>query len=473
MPISLEKIEALAPDQASLDAAKKLVKSGAWPTLATDGKDMVWGECQGSGSTPYRVVVCESDAGYKCSCPSRKFPCKHSLALMWIRAEGKRGFSNLETPSWVQDWLSRRRGPSATAGAEPSARKPKASIAATREDVEVPPDPKAEARAAAARERSLQEREAGIHGGLDELDLWLADQVGQGMVHFVANASDACRTMAQRLVDAKASGLATRLDSLPSRLFAFADQHRPLVAVQELAQFHLLAEAYRRQDELGEPLKADLRQMVGWNLTREQLLADPSALRASAEWRIVNTQRVTQPDRLIRQETWLWRQGVEGELPRCALFLDFTPVAAAGSRNPYLVGEVFSAELVFYPGVLPLRALIARQDGPTLPSSAPLDLPAISLSEALADWETRLARRPWLDAWPLALDRVRLVYDGAVPWLAATGPGAGGLAIPCDPEQANLSGLSHLESFRTLGLWDGHRFRLWWAETTIGTWTAS
>jgi hypothetical protein len=87
--ISLEKIEAIAPDQASLVAARKLVKPSGWSGLSCDNAGLVWGECQGSGSSPYRVVISEIDAGYKCTCPSRKFPCKHNLALMWMRAEGK------------------------------------------------------------------------------------------------------------------------------------------------------------------------------------------------------------------------------------------------------------------------------------------------------------------------------------------------------------------------------------------------
>ncbi|QTR06202.1 SWIM zinc finger family protein, partial [Saccharothrix algeriensis] len=35
----------------------------------------------GRGRTPYRVCVDLADRATKCSCPSRKFPCKHALAL--------------------------------------------------------------------------------------------------------------------------------------------------------------------------------------------------------------------------------------------------------------------------------------------------------------------------------------------------------------------------------------------------------
>src|SRR5215472_12923347 len=100
MSLTFERIEALAPDQASLVAARKLLKPSSWPTLA-EGEGLVWGEYQGSGATPYRVVVSEADAGYKCTCPSRKFPCKHSLALMWMRAEGKAVFASATPPQWV------------------------------------------------------------------------------------------------------------------------------------------------------------------------------------------------------------------------------------------------------------------------------------------------------------------------------------------------------------------------------------
>src|ERR1051326_7877031 len=180
MSLSLERIEALAPDQASLAAARKLLKTSNWPTLA-EGEGLVWGECQGSGSTPYRVVVNEGDAGYKCTCPSRKFPCKHALALMWMRADKTALFTPATVPDWVKDWMSRRRGKSAAPGKEEDEgqqTKSKPSIRLT----EIPEardkvDPKAEQRAAAARERNRLEREASVIAGLEDLDTWLSDQV--------------------------------------------------------------------------------------------------------------------------------------------------------------------------------------------------------------------------------------------------------------------------------------------------------
>jgi SWIM zinc finger len=206
--ISLEKIEAIAPDQSSLVAARKLVKPTGWSGLSCDNAGLSWGECQGSGSSPYRVVISETDAGYKCSCPSRKFPCKHSLALMWMRAEGKITFAGADAPEWVRDWVRRRKPAS---GASTSEEKEAISLpknlaeAGTEESIsEI--DPKAEARAAATRERSHRDRENAILAGLDDLDRWLADQVESGLASFAGHAGKSCRSIAQRLVDAKASG---------------------------------------------------------------------------------------------------------------------------------------------------------------------------------------------------------------------------------------------------------------------------
>ncbi len=67
MSLTFERIEALAPDQASLAAAQKLLKAFSWPTLAV-GEGLDWGECQGSGATSFRVVINEADTGYKCTC---------------------------------------------------------------------------------------------------------------------------------------------------------------------------------------------------------------------------------------------------------------------------------------------------------------------------------------------------------------------------------------------------------------------
>jgi hypothetical protein len=463
MPLSLDKIAALAPDQGSVDAARKLLKPAGWPRLCLDGSGLIWGECQGSGATPYRVVVSEADTGYKCTCPSRKFPCKHSLALMWLRAEGKVAFAASETPDWVKEWVSRRRGPGAVSVADSD--KPKVSLDAAT-PVEDEADPKALARAAAARERNRLEREASVRGGLDELDLWLEDQVGRGMVAFVAQSSAACRAIAQRLVDAKAPGLASRVDGLPSRLFSLPEAMRPMAAVEKLGQLHLLAEAYRRQDEIGSGLKADVRQAVGWTVSREDLFGDATAERVQGRWRVVAVRSEVQPDKLRRIETWLRLE----ENGTFALLLDFVPVSTGAASGGYVTGEVLDAEVVFYPSVAPLRALVVQSSGAQA-SGEVLATTQATLGEAYAAYETALRVQPWLTMWPLSFRAGKVRRAGATLFVcdAEGGPDV----LPIDPTQADLAEpLLAIERLDAVALWNGRFCMLCWAETPLGRWVA-
>src|SRR5215469_1200849 len=473
MSFTLERIEALAPDQSSLAAARKLLKPSSWPTLA-EGEGLVWGECQGSGATPYRVVVSEADAGYKCTCPSRKFPCKHTLALMWMRADRSASFAPASVPEWVKDWLSRRRGPSAAAAGKRTnedGTKPKTrpSIRATDvPEAEPEADPKAEQRAAAARERSRLEREAAVLAGLEALDTWLSDQVQQGIANFVAQAAQSCRTISQRLVDAKAPGLAGRLDALPTRLFTLPDPARPSAAIRELGQVHLIGQAYRRASELPELLAADARQAVGWSVTREDLLSDPAAARVDAKWRVFAVISEAQPDRLRRVETWLCRQGGSDGNSYYAVLIDFVPVSSGAATGGYLVGDEFEAELCFYRSTVPLRAQIATLRKGAEQSKEAVSLTSDTLGVSYTHYERALAQLPWLGTLPLNFRSATLRRNGLQLYLHDEESGSS-LPLPSTQSTEALP-LASVGRIDGIGLWNGYHFTLAWAETSLGRW---
>lgn len=467
MAVTVRKIEEMAPDQASLNAASKLLKPAKWPLLAGDpGRSLLWGECQGSGSTPYRVIVALDDLGYKCTCPSRKFPCKHVLALLWTKAEEAGRFGVDDTPDWVNDWLSRRRpksGAAANEAAKPDA--PSASVAVVEAEAPGEKDEKAAARAA-QRERQRTAREASIAAGLDELDLWLADQLDRGLAAFLPSAFQHCRQAAQRLVDAKAPGLATWLDALPARLLAVPEPMRLDLAIEQLGGLHLLAEAYRRQDLLQPALRSDVRRLVGWTQQREALLADPDAPRAKGDWSVVATRSEVQPDRLRRIETWLARAD-DGEGPPFAVLMDFIPVGTGAAATPFSIGERHSAELVFYPSEVPLRALIAErgaQNGATGWSA-----PATTLAAALAGFHVDLTRFPWLAEWPLAINDC-VVARGTDGFVLQAGDGT--VAVPMTGDDDTLLPLVGMPDVSLFGLWNGRILSPQSAITPLGLWQA-
>lgn len=467
MAISLQKIEQMAPDQGSLAAAKKLLKPSLWPTLQQNGEGLVWGECQGSGATPYRIAVTEADAGYKCTCPSRKFPCKHSLALMWMRADNLAPFVTGTPPQWVNDWLGRRRGPTPGAAApkasEPAADRP--SIAAVVEDAAPTLDAEAEARAEAQRARNRAQRESLIAAGIGAMEQWITDQLERGLAGFDQRAAQDCATLAKRLVDAKAGGLANHIAALPAALFRVPEDERPLVAARALAAAYLIGQAYTRQDNLSDLLRADVRQTVGWNMTREALLADASLLRVDGQWRVLAARDEVQPDRLRRIETWLRTDAAGGH---CAVLIDFIPVSGGATGNMYVPGEVLDAELVFYPSPVPLRAQIIAHRGTRAAANGWAGEHG-SLPVAIDAWRGALARKPWLDSYPLAASQVRVRAAGDRLYACA-----GDLALPLAAASDEAARpLCTVDAISLFGLWNGRELTPLLADTPIGEWTAS
>ncbi|MDG4865084.1 SWIM zinc finger family protein, partial [Streptomyces sp. T-3] len=107
-----DQVLALAPDAASRKAGSKLGAAGPWSEAGSSSEGAVWGLCKGSGSKPYQTVVDTTGPAYKCSCPSRKFPCKHALGLLllWAGEDDTVGaVPDTTAPEWAEQWLAGRR----------------------------------------------------------------------------------------------------------------------------------------------------------------------------------------------------------------------------------------------------------------------------------------------------------------------------------------------------------------------------
>src|SRR6187397_2422956 len=107
MNYSPEQIIALAPDAASAKAGRSLATVSKWKNVGQDERAL-WGECQGSGAKPYQTVIDLNEPAFKCSCPSRKFPCKHALGLFLIYVGDNASIPTAEPPDWMTEWLKSR-----------------------------------------------------------------------------------------------------------------------------------------------------------------------------------------------------------------------------------------------------------------------------------------------------------------------------------------------------------------------------
>ncbi|TQK69286.1 SWIM zinc finger domain-containing protein [Nocardioides sp. SLBN-35] len=375
---NFQAVEKAAPDASSLTAARKLAVPGPWSeTGSTD--TLVWGRCQGSGRTPYQVSIDLAGPAYRCSCPSRKFPCKHALALLllWVRSDGAVADA-AEPAGFAGDWAATRAERAAGAAAAEARR---------------PVDPE-------ARARRIAERRATMSAALEDFAQWLADLARSGTATTRRQPWTWWDTTAARLVDGQVPGLAERLRDMAAAVGSREDWAEHLLT--EAGRWWLAVQAWRRWDDLAPETQGDLRTYLGWSWGADDLAdAEPAA-----GWQVLGAHR-DETGRLKEQRTWL-RSVATGEL---VLVLDF----AGGPQPlpvPQLDGSVVDVPLVRYPGSAPARARFAA---PPAPLSLGTPLPSGgSLADARAALSDLWRRNPWAVRVP-AVVRGRLVppYDGA------------------------------------------------------------
>jgi hypothetical protein len=356
-----EQVLALAPDPASRLVASRLAGRAHWSGTGAAGH-VVWGLCAGSGQNPYQTIVDLSGPAYKCSCPSRKFPCKHALALLLSWAAGAvpeaaelADFAR----SWVDGRAVRAAGPARTTVVDE--------------------------RAAARR---AEQRLSRVGAGLAELEIWLRDQVRTGLSG--TGGYRHTERVAARMVDAQAPGVASVLRGIGG--IAGSGDGWPARLLTAYAQLHLLARAHDQLDTLPPDLAAVVRSHVGYSVARSDVLSGPAV---RDRWLVVGVRDVL--DGAIAARRILLR-GQQAR--RFALLLIFDPRGTFETiPDAALVpGLALDADVHYYPGQPALRALIgSRYDEP---SPAPPPESVGQIDHLLDNWADALAQDPWLTTWP-------------------------------------------------------------------------
>lgn len=158
--VTEQLILSLAPNPAAAANGKKISKSGSFQKLYRAADDTLFmGECKGSGKNPYITSADYIDPDhpvFRCSCPSRQFPCKHALGLLYEMMSDKK-FEICEIPEDIQ----RKRGKLAAKSAPA-----KAPEDMTPEELE-----KAEKKKAAAEKSAKSTKKKKLQKQLEGLDL--------------------------------------------------------------------------------------------------------------------------------------------------------------------------------------------------------------------------------------------------------------------------------------------------------------
>ena len=404
-----DQVLALAPDSASRTAGRRLGTAGPWSETGSSVEGTVWGLCKGSGTTAYRTVVDLADASapaFRCSCPSRKAPCKHALGLLLLWSAGDRAVPRGKAPEWAEQWSAerrtrteRRRSPD-DAGARTGAADPEAA------------------------RRRAERRAERVTAGAAELEQRLTDLLRGGLASAERSGHGLWEETAARMVDAQAPGLASRvreLGALPG-----TGPGWPVRLLEECALLHLLGRGWLRRELLPEGLAATVRSRVG-------LPAPADGPPVRDRW-LVLAQYDTTDGRLTTRRVWLY--GTDSG--RTALLLSY----GAAGRAPELalpVGLALDAELSGYPGAGQPRAALGERFSP--PAPTPVRPAGTTTARALAGYGEALRDDPWLDSVPVTLGRVIPAPDGDGWQLADADQDT---ALPLTPAARSRPGLWRL-----------------------------
>lgn len=416
-----EQVTKLAPDASSLAAARRLAVPGPWSDTGA-GETLLWGKCQGSGKTPYQVSVDLTGPAFRCSCPSRKFPCKHALALMLLWVDGQGMIPDAADPaSFAGEWAAQRAAKTAAASSRLERK---------------PPDP-------AARAKRLEERLALMDGGMADFALWLGDLMRGGTATARHQSYAWWDGTAARLVDAQLPGLAEQVRTLASEVRSRNDwaDHTLTMAGRWWTATH----AWASRESLSKDEMGDLRAYIGWPFSSEEIQAADAV---SDRWLVLGAHR-TDDGRLQQQRTWLWGETTHQTLQ----VLDF---AAGGQTLPVaqVVGAILDATVARYPGTTSRRARFVDEPVPVR------DVGGLPAGGDVLD-ALRVAADAWaVNAWaarvPVVLTDVRMsashlvdcdqrslpLLPGTEPWLALAVSGGAPVTVFAEVEERGARPLS-------------------------------
>ncbi|MGY3087228.1 hypothetical protein ACVWYF_000254 [Hymenobacter sp. UYAg731] len=461
--ISYSEAQALAliTDPGTLKRGQELLKPAKWANLGRTDTS-AWGECAGSGTKPYLAGIDLTEPAFKCSCPSRVFPCKHGAGLLLLMARQPELFAGTTPPAWLTEWQEKRQQTQEKKAEKPAPKAPKAAVAAELLADEAAPDTPLFLEGTAAAETgetAIQtqttpavdaRRLARMVAGAEDLVAWLEDLLRAGLAALDKQPGKFWESQAARLVDNQLPGLAGTVRELATLRHAHADWPPRLLG--RLGELYLLARTFLNLPSLGPDARADVLQQVGVNLKKEDLLA--TAAPVADSWRVLGQFR-WEEDRLTARRTWLHGR----ETGRTALVLEFS-FGGQPFNTPFIPHGAYLGELAFYPGLLPLRAapVQVKFDGTVPAGVVPVGQ---SIGQLLDDYANALARQPWLREWPATLTQVlpTPLPDGR--WLLhhATEPHSLALRFAEENTPWQLLAESGGRPITLFGEWDGQAFR--------------
>lgn len=387
---TIEQILALAPDSNTAKRGQGLAAVRKWLSLETDGR-VVWGKCKSSGTAHYETAVDLKGPAFKCNCPSRKFPCKHSIGLLLLSASDTDGFKvSGDIPESISNWVGKRDAKSGTAKTEKTA-------------AEIQKSQERKTKAFDTRMHLMQE-------GIKDLENWLKDVIRIGLAsvdgsntettstrktnYRIEPTSEVWNSIAKRMVDAKLSGLGRRIREMAMIQGTGSDWPARMLA--ELSNLYLVINGFKKLEELPAILQKEILTISGVNTSKDDLLKEEGI---EDYWMVVGQFEGTNIDNAAVRRTWFLGQ----ETGRYALVLEYD-YRNDGFPFHWPTGRIFKGKMFFYPSIFPLRAMMNHHE---------IAVEIVDgwggcedMQSFLDNYSETLGQNPWLVDYPVAFSNV-------------------------------------------------------------------
>lgn len=392
---TIEQILSLAHDQTLVGAAESIADASKWTRLGAYGGEF-WAEFPNRDKPAYHTLISMPHMALSCNCPSRKYPCRHTLAIALLSVRSPAVFLSSDPPSWVHTFAKERSaGHRETYSAEFN-----------------------------QQLISYQTQLAKAQSGLNAYTMWLHDMVHAGLAGLPKKPPNYWVSMANRLVDHGLFQLAAEVRQLPaltkmpkpqnSRILLQGSQIKrpstikeksdtahnwPALFLQHIGRHYLIAQGFAHYEQLSAAARADLRYAVGWFANP----ADgwPETLRD--HWLVVGCRQELRADENIHH-AWLWGQASQ----RFALLSQTFP-RDDSCFQPFYLGATAAGVMRFHPGAWPFRVEVESLHD--FSNAATMIPPTKSLRQASQDYGRALSANPWLDIFPQALGAIDAVRE--------------------------------------------------------------
>lgn len=415
---TIDQILGMAPDHLQLKAAESAATPDKWLSFGQDGS-YAWGEFPSGQNTRYHASIALPHLGLACDCPSRKRPCRHSIALAILLQQQNNLFTEQNTPAWIKKQANRSSRQMHQFGhSRLGSKKQLWSI--------------------------YQKQLQNVREGMVEFELWLRDLIHQGLAELTHKPATYWRQMTNRLADAEAYETAAELRqiaALPVKGPQWSEQ-----LLRRIGRLYLLTQGFARYDSLLPETQSDLRYAAGW-------FANPNSGWSESlddNWFILGKRHewAAQKNRL---RVWLW--GCEHKRPA---LLTLQPGKDDLLARPFISGTTIKGEMHFYPSAWPMRAQIGAGYRDADPGADPSAFR--SLAVARRAYGKALSLNPWLRHFPLLLRGIQVQQNGQ-RWMLRDGEGYW-LPLPAKFLHGwHLQAVTQNEKSALFGEWNGADFQ--------------